>query len=226
MLTFRSLFIPALTLWAVLGTAASADVRGPARVVDGDTLEVAGERIRLFGIDAPERDQDCGLPGERWHCGIWAGEELTRLIGGRNVTCTGIENDRYGRLVARCRAGQGDLAEAMVLGGAALAYRQYSHDYIRSERVARSTSRGMWRDGEAGFDAPSAYRAEQRAPREGSAPPQGDCAIKGNVSDSGRVYHMPGQRDYDRTRIDPERGERWFCTEDEARAAGWRRAQR
>ena len=222
MLSFRSLFILAL----LAASPALADVRGAARVVDGDTLEVAGQSVRLFGIDAPERNQDCGLPGERWACGRWSGEELARMIGGRNVTCIEMDIDRYGRVVARCSAGQGDLGEAMVLNGAAVAYRAYSHDYIRPERVARASGRGVWRDGDGGFTSPSDYRAERRAEVQPSAPAQGGCAIKGNVSSSGRVYHVPGQRDYDRTRIDPARGERWFCTEDEARAAGWRRAQR
>ena len=61
----------------------------------------------------------------------------------------------------------------------------------------------------------------------GAAPaPAGGCAIKGNISQNGRIYHMPGQADYARTRIAESRGERWFCSEAEARAAGWRRARR
>lgn len=56
--------------------------------------------------------------------------------------------------------------------------------------------------------------------------PDRDCTIKGNISPDGMIYHMPGQRDYSRTRISEKNGERWFCTEDEAVAAGWRRATR
>ena len=204
-------------------------VQGPARVIDGDTLEVAGTTVRLFGIDAPERGQTCGAPQGEWDCGGWSRAELARLIDGRSVRCDGVERDRYDRLVARCDAGRGDLGAAMVQNGAAIAYRAYSHDYVYPERAARYRRRGVWRQGADAFTPPADYRAEQRAgqqPAPQGAAAQGSCAIKGNVSASGRVYHMPGQRDYDRTRIDVTRGERWFCTEEEARVAGWRRALR
>ena len=71
------------------------------------------------------------------------------------------------------------------------------------------------------MDDPALWRAEQRRAAPDPAPP-GDCAIKGNVSTSGRIYHVPGSRSYADTRIDTTRGERWFCSEAEARAAGWR----
>lgn len=208
----------------MLAGAAQADVRGAARVIDGDTLDVAGVQIRLFGVDAPELDQPCG----DWPCGRWARDELARLIGGRQVTCAEGAQDRYGRLLARCDAGRGDLGLAMVQRGAAFAYRRYANDYVGAERQARAAERGLWRDGGRGVTLPEDFRAaqQQAGVPPGRVPPRPDCAIKGNVSDSGRVYHLPGQRDYDRTRIDPARGERWFCSEAEARAAGWRRARR
>ena len=72
---------------------------------------------------------------------------------------------------------------------------------------------------------PAAYRAEQRAMRARANAPDGACTIKGNISGNGRIYHLPGSPAYGPTRIDERRGERWFCTEDEARAAGWRPAR-
>jgi len=203
----------------MLAGAAQADVRGAARVIDGDTLEVAGVHVRLYGIDAPELAQSCGA----WDCGHWARDELARLIGARPVLCRGAESDRYGRLLARCDAGQGDLGAAMVGGGAAFAYRRYAMDYVGAERTAQVRALGLWQD-DVPVTRPEDFRAERHAAAAQVAP--GDCRIKGNLSDNGRVYHLPGQRDYDRTRIDTTRGERWFCTEDEARAAGWRRARR
>lgn len=211
----------------MLAGVAQADVGGVARVIDGDTLEMAGTRVRLFGIDAPELSQRCdGLHGS-WPCGLWARDQLRHLVGDRPVHCVGDESDRYGRLIARCAAGQGDLGAALVRDGAALAFRRYALDYVEDEVSARRAARGLWhRDGE-GVQAPQAYRQAQRQPTADASPTQADgCPIKGNISASGRIYHRPGQRDYERTRIDLTRGERWFCTEDAAIAAGWRPAAR
>lgn len=213
MLRICSLFI------LIIAGAAQADVRGAARVIDGDTLEVAGVHVRLVGIDAPELHQRCG----GWDCGGWARDELARLIGARPVACRGAGTDRYGRLLARCDAGQGDLGAALVRDGAAFAYRRYARDYVPDEDAARARGQGLWRPGLTVED-PAEVRAESRT--AGAAVVPGECRIKGNISAHGRIYHLPGQRDYDSTRIDPARGERWFCSETEARAAGWRPARR
>ena len=220
-----------------MASAAQADVSGRARVIDGDTLEVAGTHVRLFGIDALERSQTCDTPHGEWACGAWARDELARLIGERGVRCVGDTRDRYGRLVARCDAGQGDLGAALVEDGAASAYRRYSRAYLGEEARAREAERGMWRRDGDGVLAPDAWRAARRSAQgagvgadsgRSDRPPMSEapegCAIKGNVSANGHIYHLPGQRDYDRTRIDPARGEHWFCSEAEARAAGWRPA--
>ena len=204
----------------IFAGVAQADVRGAARVIDGDTIEVAGVHVRLYGIDAPELRQSCGA----WECGYWARDELARLIGARPVICRGADSDRYGRLLARCDAGQGDLGAALVGAGAAFAYRRYAMDYVSVERRAQVQALGLWREG-VPVTRPEDFRAADSAAAAAQIAPAG-CRIKGNLSGSGRVYHLPGQRDYDRTRIDTARGERWFCTEAEARAAGWRRARR
>jgi endonuclease YncB( thermonuclease family) len=201
--------------------AAAAALEGPVRVVDGDTLEVAGEVVRLHGIDAPEAAQRCTGPGGgRWACGTWSGAVLAELVARGRLSCTGIERDRYGRLVARCRAGGVDVAEAMVRRGAAFAYRRYSLDYVAAERLARRDGLGLWQGGAA---RPADWRRGDTGPDPEA--PEG-CPIKGNISDNGRIYHRPGQAHYARTRIATSRGERWFCSEAEARAAGWRPARR
>lgn len=204
----------------LLPISAWGDPAGTVRIVDADTWDVGGVRVRLFGIDAPELDQTCLQDdGTAWACGPWATAEAERRFGGRQAACEALDTDRYGRIVARCVVAGRDAGRTMVADGLALAFRRYSLDYDLDEKTASVARLGI----HAGsFQRP----AQARAARAGQSAPEG-CAIKGNVSGRGvRIYHVPGQRDYDRTRISPAKGERWFCTEAEARAAGWRRARR
>ncbi len=127
-------------------SAAYADVTGKPRVIDGDTIEIAGERIRPHGIDAPEAKQKCAdKDGREWSCGLEATFALANLIGDHWITCKGDERDRYGRLIAVCYAGPHDLNAKMVRQGWALAYRRYSTDYVDTEDKAREAKRGMWK---------------------------------------------------------------------------------
>ena len=212
-----------------------ATISGPARVVDGDTLEVRGARMRLYGIDAPESKQRCRKGGRTWSCGREAARALAQAIGSRTVVCEARDRDRYGRVVAVCRSRGADVNAWMVAEGWAFAYRKYSRDYVGEEASARAAKRGVWR---GDVVAPWDWRRGERLAGEGTtaqpAPSrpaaQADgarCAIKGNIGKGGtRIYHVPGGRFYDRTRIDTSKGERWFCTTAEARAAGWRRSRR
>lgn len=199
---------------------AAETVTGVARVVDGDTLDIAGTRIRLFGIDAPEAGQSCRDGKWRsWDCGAHATARLTDLATGK-VRCTAQDTDRYGRTVARCTAGGRDIAAALVAEGAVFAYDRYSDDYVAVEARARADRRGIWA-GQA--VRPHLVRAATSA--KGAASQPSGCAIKGNISDKGRIYHLPGSKSYAATRISTAKGERWFCSEAEARAAGWRPAR-
>jgi endonuclease YncB( thermonuclease family) len=198
---------------------------GRARAVDGDTLEIAGDTVRLAGIDAPEHGQVCErADGSAWDCGGWAAKELARRVLGVTLSCDGAGRDRYGRLLAICAADGADLADGLVRDGAAFAYLKYSRRYLAAEKQAAVAGVGLWQGRSA---RPEDYRAEVAAVAQASAAagPEG-CAIKGNISASGHIYHLPGQADYDATRISAGKGERWFCSEAEAQAAGWRRARR
>lgn len=208
-------------LLVLLATPALADVAGTASVIDGNTLEILGQRIRLHGIDAPESAQICRLDGKPWMCGKDAANALAEKISGRPVTCEDLGRDRYERIVARCTVAGEDLGEWLAANGWAVAYYLYSYEYSRAEQRARSARRGIWA---SEFEKPWEWRQRQRGkPANDSAP--GDCRIKGNINREGaRIYHVPGGRWYDRTKIDPSKGERWFCSEDEAQAAGWRKA--
>ncbi len=138
----RCLFLMAgLVYWA--GSAGFAD---DVRVIDGDTLRIGGQNVRLFGIDAPELRQLCQVQGQDYPCGRRAREHLESLLAGKKVECRVLSNDRYGRNVSWCVInGERDLAYQMVLAGWALDYRRYSEDhYAAPEHRARVLKRGMW----------------------------------------------------------------------------------
>ena len=134
--------LPALVagLAACTGTA-SADITGRATVVD--TIEIHGERVRLFGADAPEGRQICTLDGEPYRCGQRAALALADHLGQRTVRCEGNTRDRYGRAVATCHVGDQDLNAWMVAQGWALAFRRYSTRYVTEEDAARAKRRGF-----------------------------------------------------------------------------------
>lgn len=130
---------------------------GSAWVVDGDTIIIAGERVRLHGIDAPELDQTFWCKGKQLACGSMALAALEALTAGVKIRCEVVERDRYGRLIAKCFSPNGiDIGRRMVSAGWALAYRQYSLDYLRAEEEARKARRGMWR---GKFTKPWLWRA-------------------------------------------------------------------
>jgi endonuclease YncB( thermonuclease family) len=157
------LFTLAIVLF-VTGYAASAAeaIVGRASVIDGDTLEIHGARIRLYGIDAPERGQSCTVQGKSSRCGQLAALALSDKIGTRPIACDPRDRDRYNRIVAVCRSDGEDINAWMVAQGWALAYRQYSTDYVKHEQRASASKLGIWQ-GE--FVAPWEWRAATRVRR-------------------------------------------------------------
>lgn len=201
-------------------TLAAFDVHGAARVrvVDGDTIEVAGVTHRLHGIDAPEAGQECELPRSgTWRCGQAAIAFLEDMVDAGDVNCEARGEDGYGRALSVCEVGGQEINRALVLSGNAWAFRKYSSDYVAEEVEARRNEAGVWR---ARTMPPWEYRARRWKAAE-TAAPEG-CPIKGNISDNGRIYHAPWSPWYGRTKVDAAKGERWFCSEAEAVAAGWR----
>ena len=214
---------------AIFGTAMSLSftasseptIVGTASVIDGDTIEIHGTRIRLHGVDAPENAQRCTRPtGELWRCGQQAALALSDRLGRRPVNCDERGQDRYGRAIAVCMLNSEDLNHWLVAQGWAVAYRRFSADYVETEEAARAAGVGIW---SGSFEMPWDYRARRWAEATQKAP-NPDCPIKGNINRDGeRIYHTPwGSPSYDRTRINTAKGERWFCDEAEAAAAGWR----
>lgn len=189
-----------------------------ARVIDGDTIEIDDVTYRSNGIDAPEHGQTCNLPsGKTWPCGKRATETLSDMVEGVEVRCDGSETDGYGRTIATCYIGDLDLNREMVASGLAWAFVKYSTVYLDEEASAKSSRLGIWQ-------APSEPAWEYRAARwitDEHNTPDG-CPIKGNISKNGLIYHAPWSPWYNRTKVSVEKGERWFCNEAEAVAAGWR----
>jgi endonuclease YncB( thermonuclease family) len=193
---------------------------GPAVIVDGDTIDISGQRLRLEGIDAPETAQTCATAnGGTWDCGREAARVLRVLLANAEVACDSRGNDKYGRMLATCFSDGKDVNATMVKTGYAWAFVKYSSTYREEEKAAQAGRQGVWQ-GHA--IPPWEYRHNGWQIAEGSSP-QG-CAIKGNISHSDQIYHMPWSPWYDKVKIDTARGERWFCSEGEAQAAGWRPA--
>jgi len=121
-------------------------LKGRPRIIDGDTIELSGRKIRLHGIDAPEAKQTCTREGKEWRCGQKATWALARIIEEHWVTCKPRDTDRYGRIVAVCYMAEGqiDINGLMVEQGWALAYRRYSEDYIGRETEAKAAGAGIW----------------------------------------------------------------------------------
>jgi endonuclease YncB( thermonuclease family) len=138
------------------------EIAGRARVIDGDTIEIAGKRIRLFGIDAPESRQTCGSEGKVSRCGQEATSALSNRLGAEIVVCDDRGRDRYGRIVAVCRLGGSagpDINAWMVREGWAIAYRRYSRDYVAAEGEAEAAKRGLW---SGTFEEPWEWRRQRR----------------------------------------------------------------
>ncbi len=198
---------------------------GIARVVDGDTLDLAGRCVRLEGIDAPEAGQKCpgryagGLLGS-WRCGRAATAALARLVDGHRARCESHEMDKYDRLIATCYVCRLDINAEMVRTGHPGVFVKYSRTYIGEEAAARRSKTGIWASRQ-----PSPANLAMAHQALGDCRSEG-CAIKGNISRRGdRIYLTPWSSWYAKVRIDASWGERWLCDEAQALAAGWRAAR-
>jgi len=240
----RMKFLPAVVLLLLPATADAADITGTAKVREGDTVTIGNTRIRLGGIDAPGVDQLClNNAGERWTCGVAARDELIKYAENKTWTCHPRQIDRRGRQVARCEVDGEDIQKWMVKSGWALSYVRFSHDYDADEKAAREAKAGMW---QGAFIAPWDWRVRNKktailgaakappnanaillASASGPVAPSPDCTIKGNVNSAGEcIYHKPTSRWYAQIKMHISKGTRWFCSVDDAEAAGCRETKR
>ena len=165
-----ALLLPAAMLLATADRPAMADMAGTPRVVDGDTIELEGETIRLYGVDAPELGQTCLIKERPYDCGMVARTALLDLTAGVAVTCNVVSRNPGaatgdGR-PGRCYAQGYDLSEGMAYTGWALALRQVSERYVVFEDQARNAGRGLWK---GHFVMPWAWRGGARLPANTAA---------------------------------------------------------
>ena len=194
---------------------------GPIHMLDGDTLRAGNSpSLRLLAIDALEYEQMCETDqGELFACGAWVTDQARLRFNGTDARCLAETRDRYDRPLVVCHVGEIDVASWLVQEGLAQTYRN-DPTYAEEEKGAVLTARGIWA---MNAQDPSEYRLTRIRGRDALDP---NCAIKGNITSHGQIYHLPGQENYDRTGIVEATGERWFCSEAEAIAAGWRPAAR
>ena len=129
------------------------------QVVDGDTIHIGNLKYRFFGIDAPEKKQICEKDNIKIQCGVIAKNVLKNKIGDKIPECIVKDKDRYQRLVAECFIGKESLSRFMVREGYAVAYTQYSKDFIDDEKYAKENKLGIW---SMNFQLPSEYRKSLR----------------------------------------------------------------
>ncbi|UPA22900.1 thermonuclease family protein [Candidatus Peribacteria bacterium] len=215
---------------AATATAASTDQSAKVqRVVDGDTIQVKigtkTEKIRIIGIDTPETVD----PRTTVQCfGKEASNKMKRLLARKAVTLVmnpAEDRDKYQRLLRYVELKGKDIGAQLISEGYAFSYKQYPHprleEYNLLEKGAMEHQRGLW----ASCEGKKAPVKQQSSSSSAQASSKATCTIKGNVSTSKeKIYHLSTCRDYNRTVIDTSKGEQWFCTEQEAVKAGWRKA--
>ena len=199
------------------------------RAVDGDTIEIeGGEKVRYIGIDTPETVD----PRKTVQCfGVEASKKNKELVEGKMVRLEKdvTDRDKYNRLLRYIYVGDTFINLELVKQGFAYSYSyppdiKYQDQFVKAQQEAREVKRGLW--GACSADPRvNPFVTPSIAPVSAAQGSNGACVIKGNISASGeKIYHLPGCGSYAKTQIDASHGEKWFCSEAEAQAAGWRKA--
>jgi endonuclease YncB( thermonuclease family) len=197
-------------------------LQGRAYATGPDSLRIGNTVVKLSGVEAPEAEQRCGTGARVWRCGATAEAALARLVSGRTIACSTSGEDSAGRTLGRCSYGDKDVAAELVRQGYVFADGTFLARYGSQEREARAAKAGIWSAGDV--ERPAAFRAKiwEEAKRRA---PEG-CPIKGQVTGAARTYVLPWSPEYGRLQVQKTRGERWFCSEQEAVAAGFKAAPR
>jgi endonuclease YncB( thermonuclease family) len=211
------------------GTFSSQNSGERLSVIDGDTLQVDGDVVQLYGIDAPELGQLCESDGRLWHCGMEAALALSKLVSlnRSSLRCSpwskaggGAADPAAANAPRVCEVGNEDVALLMLHGGNSVALPEAFPDYLDAERQARDAGLGIWH---SDFVAPSEWRAGVQSLNRPSDSSR-ECNVKAVFgADGQRLYFVPTDAEYRALTINPEQGEKMLCSDDEARSAGWRR---
>ena len=193
--------------------AQAADLVGVPKVDNGDSFVIDREKVRLFGVNAPNKRQYCpDASGGVFDCGAKSAAYLKRVTRKEEVSCDVVEpGDADTLALVRCTLKGKDLGARVVGAGYGQARLAESTDYATIQKEAFFAENGLWAFGYVALET-----------IENPTPAGAGCDIKGNLSKTGRLYHTTSSRWYGRTNIRPEFGERWFCSEREATRAGWR----
>lgn len=199
------------------------------RVIDGDTIEIeGGEKVRYIGIDTPETMD----PRKPVQCfGVESSKKNKELVEGKTVRLEKdiTDRDKYNRLLRYVWLDDTLINLALVKGGFAYSYSyppdiKYQDKFVTAQKEAREAKVGLW--SACGSESSETAVSSSKVQVSSSVQKSGsDCSIKGNINASGeKIYHLSGCGSYSKTKIEENRGERWFCSETEAQSAGWRKA--
>ncbi len=141
------------------GTQNQKLISGKAKIIDGDTIHIGSNKIRLHGIDAPELNQNCLFNDKVWNCGKESKKFLINFINNKKISCKLIDKDRYNRHIAICFKDTINLNKKIVQEGWAIAYRYYSKDFVDDEKVAKINKSGIWK---GNFEEPYLFRKKNK----------------------------------------------------------------
>ena len=148
-----------LSLLLFFNQVYAENIIGKPKIIDGDTIHIDKNKIRLHAIDAPETKQKCTKKKIEWNCGLQSTEFLKTLIGNDQIECITNGKDKYNRYIGVCYKNDLDLNREMVINGWAIAYRFYSMKYSEEEDLAKLNKVGIW-IGE--FEEPYLYRKKNK----------------------------------------------------------------